>query len=125
MEPLLKAKKDITVYKIGYALDAKYEEQKDIFVPYYQQMFQYIKFELTPLIILSRQNNINIYNGYHFYSNCEKADSFLKSMLGTYKSKIDLGIFIIPKGTRYYINNVLNVGVAEQLIYIGDYERIG
>lgn len=53
-------------------------------------------------------DNININRGYHFYININNDYNKLFHCVGE---------FIIPKGTKYYMDKDNNLGVAESIIF--------
>lgn len=103
------AKKDIRVYKVVKKLDC-------LSCLSIYQNFQYIKNEIYKQKIIPKHiyTGYEIRDGFHSYT-C----SFMFSVL--YKKlprnlKLHIGIFIIPKGTKYYVNS-RNEVVSEAIIY--------
>lgn len=107
-KPLI-AKRNIKVYKVGVVED-------DIYFISAHKSFQYKngvinkKVKLRPTKMnLHHQNSSLIHEGYHSYINVDSSD-----MMESY------GVFIIPKGTKYYVNPYYNERVSETLIYKGE-----
>ena len=130
---VLRAKRDIVVYKIGN------EANKNAFVPYFIGSFKYltgIKCQTSP----DFKSNIMI-EGYHGYINiivtsfksCQlyaiiKKNTKQKSIISMYpifqdQDTLYLGKFIIPKGAIYCVNE-LNEIVSNEMIYTGQYSSV-
>ena len=124
---VLRAKRDIVVYKIGDFAD------KDTFVPYYMNSFTYKTNVPCRICPDFKSNAITI--GFHGYINIRVSGRLYPHMISVYKNtkkkpQIDvyltygkslyLGKFIIPKGAIYCINE-LNGIVSNKMIYTGQY----
>ena len=127
---VLRAKRDIVVYKIGN------EANKDAFVPYFVGSFKYltgIKCQTSPEF----GNNI-IIEGYHGYINIVITSSSVpvsvtiqkntkdKPVISIYPSNYEplyLGKFIVPKGAIYCVNE-LNEIISSEMIYTGQYSSV-
>ena len=127
---VLRAKRDIVVYKIGN------EANKDAFVPYFVGSFKYltgIKCQTFP----DFGSNLMIV-GYHGYINIVITSSSVpisvtiqkntkdKSVISIYPSNYEplyLGKFIVPKGAIYCVNE-LNEIVSNEMIYTGQYSSV-
>ena len=128
---VLRAKRDIVVYKIGESAD------ENTFVPYYVNNFTYKtgkKCQICPYF-----NNNIITVGFHGYINiivtaikfpqlhaAIKKNTEQKSLISTYlilQGTLYLGKFIIPKGAIYCVNE-LNEIVSNQIIYTGQYSNV-
>ena len=109
---VLRAKRDIVVYKIGDFAN------KDTFVPYYMNSFTYktnVPYRICPDF---KSNAITI--GFHGYINIlvtvdnpsglnaivRKNDKYRSviTIYGTFQYTLYLGRFIIPKGSIYCVN---------------------
>lgn len=125
---VLKAKRDVVVYKIGNKAD------KNTFVPYFINSFIYktgIKYRTSP----NFKSNIML-EGYHGYINIIAFSASIigsavvqkntkdKPVISVYPSWDDktlyLGKFIVPKGAIYCVNK-LNEIISNQIIYTGQY----
>lgn len=107
-----KAKEDIICYKLGSTSKSKIGWP--LFNPMYRSSFCYYKNLKTKRVKIKvdfSDHQMIIYEGYH---------SFI-SLNGEYFFSDRVGVFIIPKGTMYYINERDNVYVSERLIYKGLY----
>lgn len=128
---VLRAKKDIIVYKIGTVAD------KNTFIPYFIDSFIYttdIKYRTS----LNFGSNI-ITVGYHGYINImltmaastpvsaviqkNTKDRLLISIYPTINETLYLGKFIVPKGAIYCVNE-RNEIVSNQIIYTGQYSNV-
>ena len=127
---VLRAKKDIVVYKIGTVAD------KNTFVPYFVNSFIYttnIKYRTSP----DFGSNLMIV-GYHGYINITITSSSVpvsvviqkntkdKPVISIYPSNykpLYLGKFIVPKGAIYCVNE-LNEIISNQIIYTGQYSNV-
>ena len=128
---VLRAKRDIVVYKIGTVAD------KNTFVPYFIGSFKYqtgIKCQTSPEF----GNNI-IIEGFHGYINIaltitvitpvsaviqkNTKDKPTISIYPTINETLYLGKFIVPKGAIYCVNE-LNEIVSNQIIYTGQYSNV-
>lgn len=129
---VLRAKRDIVVYKIGTVAD------KNTFVPYFVNSFIYttnIKYQASP------EFGCNIIiEGYHGYINIALTIDALTSPVSaviqkntkdrptisiypTINETLYLGKFIVPKGAIYCVNE-LNEIVSNQIIYTGQYSNV-
>ena len=129
---VLRAKRDIVVYKIGTVAD------KNTFVPYFVNNFIYtmgIKYQTSP----DFGSNLMIV-GYHGYINIVLTIAALTSPVSaviqkntkdrptisiypTINETLYLGKFIVPKGAIYCVNE-LNEIVSNQIIYTGQYSNV-
>ena len=127
---VLRAKRDIVVYKIGTVAD------KNTFVPYFVNSFIYttdIKYRTSP----DFGSNLMIV-GYHGYINITITSSSVpvsvviqkntkdKPVISIYPSNykpLYLGKFIVPKGAIYCVNE-LNEIISNQMIYTGQYSSV-
>ena len=129
---VLRAKRDIVVYKIGTVAD------KNTFVPYFVNSFIYttdIKYQTSP----DFGSNLMIV-GYHGYINIALTIAALTSPVSaviqkntkdrptisiypTINETLYLGKFIVPKGAIYCVNE-LNEIVSNQIIYTGQYSNV-
>ena len=119
---VLKAKRDIKVYKIGVYAD------EGIFKPFFYQEFEYP----VNQIVFTEVEFTNIINwGFHSYINCELVSLYTKINLYSCGKLIHwislqtvyLGEFIIPKGATYCLNNNGEV-VSDKLMYTGNHIEI-
>lgn len=107
------AKEDIIVYKkvvkvFGRKNKIRYKLSKSFY-----KIYIYALDVVQPRVRIKIVNN-EINEGYHFYKNLSYDD------IGCYRNKYhSMAMFIIPKGTRYYIKNSINEGVCERIIYKG------
>ena len=127
---VLRAKRDIVVYKIGN------KANKNAFVPYFISSFKYltgIKCQTSP----DFKSNIMIV-GYHGYINIMITGSAIPVSVAIQKNTKDkpvislypsihkplyLGKFIVPKGAIYCVNE-LNEIVSNEMIYTGQYSSV-
>ena len=128
---VLRAKKDIVVYKIGDFAD------KDTFIPYFMNSFTYktgVQCQICPDF---KGHSITV--GFHGYINIIVTDikfpqlhaviqknTKQKSLISIYSTLQDtlyLGKFIIPKGAIYCINE-RNEIVSNEMIYTGQYSSV-
>ncbi len=128
---VLRAKRDIVVYKIGV------KANKAIFTPYFMTKFSYIagiKNTTDPNFNIS-----NINEGFHGYINIALTITFITpasaviqkntknkptiSIYPTNNELLYLGKFIVPKGAIYCVNE-LNEIVSNQIIYTGQYSNV-
>ena len=127
---VLKAKRDIVVYKIGVEAD------KDIFIPYFMTNFYYIAG-----IKNTTDSNFNISGiekGYNGYINIVITSSSVpisvaiqkntkdKPLISLYPSIYEplyLGKFIVPKGAIYCVNESNEI-VSNEMIYTGQYSSV-
>lgn len=86
---------------------------KNTFYPYYRPRFKYEK-DLVKNKIKLRKINDRIEDGYHSYDRSRSVKDFLSC-------HSTVGIFIIPKGSRYYVNPDNTEIVSNQIIYKGPY----
>ena len=119
---VLKAKRDIVVYKIGIYAD------EDIFNPFFYGYFEYF----TNQIVFEKVKFADIINlGFHSYINCELVSSYNnvklyscgKLILWVSLPTVYLGEFIIPKGATYCLNSNGEV-VSDSLMYTGNHIKI-
>ena len=129
---VLRAKRDIVVYKIGTVAD------KNTFVPYFVNSFIYttdIKYQTSP----DFRSNLMVV-GYHGYINIALTIAALTSPVSaviqkntkdrptisiypTINETLYLGKFIVPKGAIYCVNK-LNEIISKQIIYTGQYSNV-
>lgn len=129
---VLRAKRDIVVYKIGTVAD------KNTFVPYFIGSFKYqtdIKYQTSPEF-----GDDIIIEGYHGYINIALTLAALTSPVSAVIQKntkdkptvsiypminetLYLGKFIVPKGAIYCVNE-LNEIVSNKIIYTGQYSSV-
>ena len=127
---VLRAKRDIVVYKIGTIAD------KNTFVPYFINSFKYLT-GIKCQTSTEFGSNI-IIEGYHGYINITITGSAIpvsvaiqkntkdKPLISIYPSiyePLDLGKFIVPKGAIYCVNE-LNEIVSNKMIYTGQYSSV-
>ena len=119
---VLKAKRDIKVYKIGVYAD------EGIFKPFFRSYFEYF----TNQIVFTEVKFTDTINwGFHSYINCELVSFYNnvnlyscgKLILGVCLLTVYLGEFIIPKGATYCLNRYGEV-VSDKLIYTGNHIEI-
>ena len=119
---VLKAKRDIKVYKIGVYAD------EDIFNPFFRSYFEYF----TNQIVFEKVKFTDTINcGFHSYINCELVSFYNKVNLYSCGKlilwvpllSVYLGEFIIPKGATYCLNSNGEV-VSDKLIYTGNHVEI-
>ena len=128
---VLRAKRDIVVYKIGV------EANKAIFTPYFMTKFSYIagiKNTTDPNFNIS-----HIEEGFHGYINIlvtvdnpsglnaivQKNDKYRSAIAiyGPFQYTLYLGRFIIPKGSIYCVNESNEI-VSNKIIYTGQYASV-
>lgn len=111
---LLESIQDVTVYKVVdrvYNIDSirclRNKVKSQIFDFVYVKG---VKQETIDIVWSGKLylDNININRGYHFYININNDYNKLSHCIGE---------FIIPKGTRYYMDKECNLGVAESIIF--------
>ena len=128
---VLRAKRDIVVYKIGESAD------ENTFVPYYMNGFTYKTGEKYLRCPDFNSNSITV--GFHGYINIIitnikslqlyaviQKNTKQKPLISIYSALQDtlyLGKFIIPKGAIYCVNE-LNEIVSNQIIYTGQYSNV-
>ena len=119
---VLKAKRDIKVYKIGVYAD------EGIFKPFFYQAFKYF----TNQIVFTEVKFTDTINwGFHSYINCELVSFYNNVNLYSCEKLIHwislqtvyLGEFIIPKGATYCLNRYGEV-VSDKLMYTGNHIEI-
>ena len=119
---VLKAKRDIKVYKIGVYADG------GIFKPFFRSYFEYF----TNQIVFEKVKFTDTINcGFHSYINCELVSFYNKVNLCSCGKlilwvpllSVYLGEFIIPKGATYCLNSNGEV-VSDKLIYTGNHIKI-
>ena len=119
---VLKAKRDIKVYKIGVYAD------EGIFKPFFYQEFKY---PVNQIMFTEVKFTDTINCGFHSYINCELGSFYNKVNLYSCRELIlwvsspivYLGEFIIPKGATYCLNRYGEV-VSDKLMYTGNYVEI-
>ena len=119
---VLKAKRDIKVYKIGIYAD------NDSFNPFYYDNFTYYVNQ-TVFEKVKFTDTINC--GFHSYINCELVSSYNdvnlyscgELILWISLPTVYLGEFIIPKGATYCLNRYGEV-VSDKLMYTGNHIEI-
>ena len=119
---VLKAKRDIKVYKIGIYAD------EGIFKPFFYQKFEY---PVNQIVFTKVKFTDTINLGFHSYINCELVSLYNKINLYSCEKLIHwislqtvyLGEFIIPKGATYCLNRYGEV-VSDKLMYIGNHIEI-
>ena len=119
---VLKAKKDIKVYKIGVYADG------DSFNPFFYQEFEY---PANQIMFTEVKFADTINWGFHSYINCELVSSYNdvklyscgKPILWVSLPTVYLGEFIIPKGAAYCLNNNGEV-ISDKLMYTGNHIEI-
>lgn len=129
---VLKAKRDIVVYKIGIVAD------ENTFIPYFISNFIYTTdfiYQISP----NFKRNI-IAKGFHGYINIAltvnvatapvsaiiQKNTKDRPTIGIYpmiNESLYLGKFIVPKGTIYCVNE-RNEIVSNQIIYTGQYSNV-
>ena len=121
---VLKAKRDIKVYKIGvYADDTSFNS-------FFYQEFEYP----VNQIVFTKVKFIDTINwGFHSYINCELVSSYNNVKLyscgkpilwvSLLRNTVYLGEFIIPKGATYCLNRYGEV-VSDKLMYTGNHIKI-
>ena len=128
---VLRAKRDIVVYKIGDFAD------KDTFVPYYMNSFTYKTNVPCRICPDFKSNTITI--GFHGYINIlvtvdnpsglnaivQKNDKYRSviAIYGTFQYTLYLGRFIIPKGSIYCVNESNEI-VSNRMTYTGQYASV-
>ena len=131
LSKVLRAKRDIVVYKIGI------EANKAIFTPYFMTKFSYIagiKNTTDPNFNISHINE-----GFHGYINIAltitvvtPASAVIQkntknkptiSIYPTNNELLYLGKFIVPKGAIYCVNESNEI-VSNQIIYTGQYSNV-
>ena len=120
---VLKAKRDIKVYKIGvYADDTSFN-------PFFYQEFEY---SVNQIVFTEVKFTDTIDWGFHSYINCELVSFYNKVNLYScgklilwvsLTDSVYLGEFIIPKGTTYCLNSNGEV-VSDSLMYTGNHIKI-
>lgn len=129
---VLKAKRDIVVYKIGIVAD------ENTFIPYFISNFIYTTdfiYQISP----NFKRNI-IAEGFHGYINIAltvnvatapvsviiQKNTKDRPTIGIYSminESLYLGKFIVPKGTIYCVNECNEI-VSNQIIYTGQYSNV-
>ena len=128
---VLRAKRDIVVYKIGEFAD------ENTFIPYYVNNFTYKIGRKCQICPDFKGHSITV--GFHGYINIIVTDikfpqlhaviqknTKQKSLISIYSALQDtlyLGKFIIPKGAIYCVNE-LNEIVSNKMIYTGQYASV-
>ena len=129
---VLRAKRDIVVYKIGESAD------ENTFVHYYMNGFTYKTGEKYLRCPDFNSNSITV--GFHGYINIALTIATLTSSVSAVIQKntkdrptisiypiinetLYLGKFIVPKGAIYCVNE-LNEIISNQIIYTGQYSSV-
>ena len=128
---VLRAKRDIVVYKIGDFAD------KDTFIPYFMNSFTYKTGKKCRICPNFKSSRITV--GFHGYINIIvtaikshqlhaviQKNTKQKSLISIYSTLQDtlyLGKFIVPKGAIYCVND-LNEIVSNKIIYTGQYASV-
>ena len=119
---VLRAKRDIKVYKIGvYADDTSFN-------PFFYQEFEY---PVNQIMFTEVKFTDTIDWGFHSYINCELVSfdnkvnlySCGKLILWIFLPTVYLGEFIIPEGATYCLNKYGEV-VSDKLMYTGNHIKI-
>ena len=116
---VLKAKRDIKVYKIGFYAEGNF------FNPFFYSYFEY---PVNQIVFTEVKFTDTIDWGFHSYINCELVSSYNKINLYSCEKLIHwislqtvyLGEFIIPKGATYCLNKYGEV-VSDKLMYTGNH----
>ena len=121
---VLRAKRDIVVYKIGVYAD------EGIFKPFFYQEFEY---PVNQIVFTEVKFTDTINCGFHSYINCKLVSFYNKVSLYSCRklilwiflptNTVYLGEFIIPKGATYCLNRYGEV-VSDKLIYTGNHIEI-
>ena len=121
---VLKAKRDIKVYKIGVYAD------EGIFKPFFYQEFEY---PVNQMVFTEVKFIDTINWGFHSYINCKLVSFYNKVSLYSCRklilwiflptNTVYLGEFIIPKGATYCLNRYGEV-VSDKLMYTGNHIKI-
>ena len=119
---VLKAKRDIVVYKIGVYAD------EGIFKPFFYQEFEY---SVNQIVFTEVKFTDTINWGFHSYINCVLVSSYNdvklyscgKSIFWVSLPTVYLGEFIIPEGATYCLNRYGEV-VSDKLMYTGNHIEI-
>ena len=121
---VLKAKRDIKVYKIGVYAD------EGIFKPFF---YSYFGYPVNQIVFTEVKFTDTINCGFHSYINCELVSFYNnvnlyscgKLILWIFLqiNTVYLGEFIIPKGATYCLNRYGEV-VSDKLMYIGNHIEI-
>lgn len=107
------AKEDIIVYKKVVKIFGRRNKINFKLVKSFYKIYIYGLDIVQPRVRIKIIDN-EINEGYHFYKNLSYDD------IECYRNKYhSMAMFIIPKGTRYYIKNSINEGVCERIIYKG------
>lgn len=128
---VLRAKRDIVVYKIGVEAD------KAIFTPYFMTKFSYV-------VGIKNTTDPNFYifhidEGFHGYINIALTITFITpasaviqkntkdrptiNIYPTNNELLYLGKFIVPKGAIYCVNENNEI-VSNEIIYTGQYSNV-
>ena len=119
---VLKAKRDIKVYKIGFYAES------DSFNPFFYSYFEY---PVNQIVFTEVKFTDTINCGFHSYINCELVSfdnkvnlySCGKLIIWVSLPTVYLGEFIIPKGAAYCLNRYGEV-VSDKLMYTGNHIEI-
>lgn len=128
---VLRAKRNIVVYKIGESAN------EDTFVPYFMDRFTYKANEWYQICPDFKSRSITV--GFHGYINIIvnsiksyqlhaviRKNTGRKPMITIYSTLQDtlyLGKFIIPKGAMYCVNDSNEI-VSNKIIYTGQYADV-
>lgn len=116
-KPLV-AKRNITVYKSTFVDPVSVrEDKKGNFLSTWQS-YVYKPEELQPKVKLKKERNdfydgSIINQGYHSFTSLPK----------WHGTEIIYGVFVIPKGTKYYVDPFGGERVSETIIYKGKYKK--
>ena len=121
---VLKAKRDIKVYKIGIYAD------NDSFNPFF---YSYFGYTVNHIVFEKVKFTDTINCGFHSYINCRLVSFYNKVSLYScgklilwiflLRNTVYLGEFIIPKGATYCLNRY-GEAVSDKLIYTGNHIKI-
>lgn len=109
------AQEDILVYKVVK------RTKKGVYVGAYRSDYKYTINTVTPKVKIRKIFDGGIFNitkGYHFMVTRQSAEYLKKYSSMWFSHKLSIHKFLIPKGTRYFVNKNSNEGVAEQIIMI-------
>lgn len=108
------AKQDMIVYKTVIRI------KKGIYVAGYKTGYKYTIDQLQPKIKIKKHHfySLCISEGYHFALNRKGAKEHKKHLSWIRNKGVSVHKFLIPKGTRYFFNDEIGEGVAEQIIMV-------
>lgn len=106
-EPII-SEYDILVFKKGEIVNNRFQ-------PFSQSNFEYKIDKITKTVKIKKQRELShlvIHEGYHAFTSLysAKKDSFYW---------YNHGLFVIPKGTKFYYDPINCETVSENLIYVG------